>query len=275
MAHSMDKPLQIAGIPSFAASADIVKGLSIKPPTTHHAATASSPSIAHDVDFAGAKRASDRLAVVTGVTEPSLTRKRTFAEHVIARTTKLDHARPSSRGRMSSTAAPASANGYELPPNDDFYFQGKQSARAPRFARDSPSASLRGRKAKAFLEQHGSPPGHRVTAGGRIVPDGVWPIKSPTNYPSVPTIHPHALQDGAVDHLNGLLVNVGNQNICQIVNGGFVHVGKENGQLLLVMPPTNDTLSMDGVPLHKTGHFMQHVPANHFGGGGLSQVSIC
>ncbi|KAG8627842.1 hypothetical protein KVT40_003715 [Elsinoe batatas] len=44
---------------------------------------------------------------------------------------------------------------------------------------DSPSASLKKKKAEQILKQHGSPPGIRVTAGGRIVPSEQSPLCSP------------------------------------------------------------------------------------------------
>lgn len=262
----MEQQWEIAGLPAFRESVALANGSRMDVAYTD---TGNGRFVRRrDIDVHHAQHATARLVAVTQTADQPLTRKLTFAEHVLARNARLGPPRPHSRGRMSSTAAPTSINGYELPPNDDFYLQGKQPMRAPRFARNSPTASIRGRKAKAFLEQHGSPPGHRVTAGGRIVPDGAWPVTSPNKYPAVPVMNPKTIPDGAVDHLQGVLVDIGNDNICQIINGGFVYVGKKNGHLWLVTRPTNNTLSMNGVPLHNSVHPGMPVAMNHYGNGG-------
>ncbi|KAL1654646.1 meiotic recombination [Didymella pomorum] len=57
--------------------------------------------------------------------------------------------------------------------------------------RPSPSPSVKRGKAEALLKEHGSPPGLRVTAGGRIVPGDLRPLGA---RPSFNIYNPHALR---------------------------------------------------------------------------------
>lgn len=50
----------------------------------------------------------------------------------------------------------------------------------------SPTPSVRFEQARAFAAQHASPPGLRVTAGGKIVHDGSWqPSAAPPDLTSI------------------------------------------------------------------------------------------
>ncbi|KAF3051444.1 meiotic recombination [Didymella keratinophila] len=57
--------------------------------------------------------------------------------------------------------------------------------------RPSPSPSVKRGKAEALLKEHGSPPGLRVTAGGRIVPGDLPPLGA---RPGFNIYNPHALR---------------------------------------------------------------------------------
>jgi hypothetical protein len=48
--------------------------------------------------------------------------------------------------------------------------------------KNSPTPSIKRGKAERLLKEHGSPPGLRVTAGGRIVPASFTPLASPFQY---------------------------------------------------------------------------------------------
>lgn len=56
---------------------------------------------------------------------------------------------------------------------------GGTRARSGKHSKYSPTPSIKRGKAERLLKEHGSPPGIRVTAGGRIVPDGLSPLTSP------------------------------------------------------------------------------------------------
>lgn len=206
-----------------------------------------------------ARAASAKLHAQQNLLGQKLTLQPSFAEHILVKTPGSTRHMPRGARNFPKTAT-MSGDGFEAPPNDDFYFHGKPRNRQQKFSTDSPTASIRGRKARAFLEQHGSPPGHRVTAGGRVVPDGVTPMRSPENYPFVPMLMPDSIPNGAIDHLEGYLVNVGSSNICQIINGRFVHVGMADGPLRLLMPPSNNSLSLNPLDHAQIMQAMQSKP---------------
>jgi len=139
--------------------------------------------------------------------------------------------------------------GYEKPPNDDFHF--RDQTRFARQSKYSPTPSIKRGKAERLLKEHGSPPGCRVTAGGRIVPDGLSPLTSPRfnyNFPALnkyhlnhnPGNHLQTFSNGLPQHLNGLVTHDINANLCQIVDGELKPVEVlPNGHLRLYMSPTN------------------------------------
>lgn len=105
-------------------------------------------------------------------------------------------------------------------------------------------------KVERLLKEHGSPPGVRVTAGGRIVQEGLTPLASPhfhqntrtflANYPCVPKLDPHQIPPGdALRQLHGLVVDVGGGQLCQIIDGKLISVGLRGENLDLVMNPIN------------------------------------
>lgn len=112
----------------------------------------------------------------------------------------------SSNPNRSSSAVSNIPEGFEAPPNDDFYFRNNHQKMGW-----SPTPSVRGRKARAFIEQHGSPPGIRVTAGGKIVQDGPYngPYSPPGVQKTVPVCNPAALGSHELNALQGCIVNVG------------------------------------------------------------------
>lgn len=116
--------------------------------------------------------------------------------------------------------------------SDDFVFRHGMASkpRSMRASRYSPTPSIKRGKAEQLLKAHGSPPGVRVTAGGRIVPDSLSPIASPRFEQARLARHfnlqPHAIarfdhvsSDVAfLSHLEGHAVNINGQ-IYQVVGG--------------------------------------------------------
>lgn len=83
-------------------------------------------------------------------------------ENLLKSTSGFRHQKP----RSSSTAT----NPYEENlANEGSYRGGKSRSRSGKQSKWSPTASMRRAKAEHLLKAHGSPPGIRVTAGGRIV----------------------------------------------------------------------------------------------------------
>lgn len=64
------------------------------------------------------------------------------------------------------------------------------TVQATTYKRPSPSPSVKRGKAEKLLQEHGSPPGLRVTAGGRIVPGDLPPLGA---RPSFNIYNPHSL----------------------------------------------------------------------------------
>ncbi|KAF4554757.1 Hypothetical protein D9617_3g018250 [Elsinoe fawcettii] len=116
--------------------------------------------------------------------EPALTIKKKAEDGAIR-----DHVLRGSRfggPRSASSALPREL--LRVPPDTRNIFAGpvlgeidpnNQRIRMSAIPSDSPSASLKKKKAEQILKQHGSPPGIRVTAGGRIVPSEQSPLCSP------------------------------------------------------------------------------------------------
>ncbi|KAI4725970.1 hypothetical protein E4T49_06269 [Aureobasidium sp. EXF-10728] len=117
--------------------------------------------------------------------------------------------------------------------------------------RPSPTPSLKKRKAEQILKDHGSPPGLRVTAGGRIVPSDQSPLCSPRygysaikkngmlikfgpNFPAPPGGIP--MQRMGLP--NGFVAQDPDGRLCQMVDGKFLPVDDVDGipQLYIAAP---------------------------------------
>ncbi|PNS18911.1 hypothetical protein CAC42_5450 [Sphaceloma murrayae] len=116
---------------------------------------------------------------------------------------------------------------------------------------DSPTASLKKKKAEQILKQHGSPPGIRVTAGGRIVPSEQSPLCSPRygysavqkngglikfapGYPPPPK----SFSSYAKSLPNGWVLQDPSGKLVQVVDGRFLMIQESNGipQLYITAP---------------------------------------
>lgn len=179
---------------------------------------------------------------------PTLLTSRNLTEHVL-RSSSGDSNRTTTRPRRSSSAITNPYSGFEPPPNDTSFLRGTRAINRPgKNSRFSPTPSVRRGKVAALLREHASPPGVRVTAGGRLVPDGTSPLTSPRaenpgkydNYPQVPHLAPGVIPSHyTLTHLEGMVVSIGGNRICQVVNGQLVHVGFTNSSLSLQIPATN------------------------------------
>lgn len=182
-------------------------------------------------------------------------------EHVLRNSSNDSTINGTTRIKRSSSIVTNPYDGFEPPPNDDFYFRTKRNNRSSR-SRQSPTPSMKRGKAERLLKEHGSPPGVRVTAGGRIVPDGLSPLTSPrfpqfSKYelsPQIPKLHPENIP--SMEHLRqieGFLVSCGGA-VCQVVNGSLQNVGYQDGKLQLYMPPANMRMSpTTAVPVEPFG----------------------
>jgi len=138
----------------------------------------------------------------------------------------------------------------EIDPNN-------QTIRPRSTYKTSPTPSLKKRKAEQILEQHGSPPDLRVTAGGRIVPYNQSPLCSPRyGYsaiqknggliklaPGYPP--PKTFQSFAKLLDNGFVAQEPSGRLCQLVDGRFLPVHEVNGipQLYIAAPNLNNVSS--------------------------------
>ncbi|GAB7350667.1 hypothetical protein MBLNU459_g1232t1 [Dothideomycetes sp. NU459] len=123
----------------------------------------------------------------------------------------------------------------------------------PTRRRPSPTPSLKKKKAEHILNLHGSPPGLRVTAGGRIVPSDQSPLCSPRygysaiqkngglirfapNYPPPPSAL--QLQNMSRPLPNGFIAQEPTGRLLQMVDGQFLPVNEVNGlpQLYIAAP---------------------------------------
>ena len=172
---------------------------------------------------------------------------------------------------------PYAAEPLEQLNEDEYVRRAANSLRRPgKTSRYSPSPSVRRGKVAALLREHASPPGVRVTAGGRLVPVGNSPMASPgfdsfakyENYPTVPHLAPGSVpSQQALTMLEGMIVNAGDGRICQIVNGEWVHVGYTNTRLNLQVPATNPFIPSDFItPLLTHEPFPLTHPATGYSG---------
>lgn len=107
--------------------------------------------------------------------------------------------------------------------------------------RPSPSPSVKKAKVERLIKEHGSPPGRRVTAGGRIVPTDFSFANSSHYYApwmqSQPFHAAHPFGGNAVnlsDLPNGLVGYNLSQKLCQIVDGQFREI--KDGNLYMAAP---------------------------------------
>lgn len=115
----------------------------------------------------------------------------------------------------------------------------------------SPTSSLKKQRAEQILKQHGSPPGLRVTAGGRIVTSDQSPLCSPRygysainkngglirfapGYPPPP----HTFANFSKSLPNGFVAQDPDGKLCQMVDGHFIPINEVNGvpQLAITAP---------------------------------------
>jgi hypothetical protein len=124
-----------------------------------------------------------------------------------------------------------------------------QAATCSTVKRPSPTPSVKRSKAERLLEEHGSPPHVRVTAGGRIVPNDLPQLGSP-RVPFTPVFRsngpcriPLALPNGASNGPqlpNGYLGFNGYGKLIQWFDGRWHDVPSDAyGQPMYQMPPPN------------------------------------
>jgi hypothetical protein len=169
---------------------------------------------------------------------------RSFAARSTRSFATSDTLQPPARAESRQSSAPVLA---EIDPNN----QNLRPALASNRYRPSPTPSLKKRKAEQILEDHGSPPGLRVTAGGRIVPSDQSPLCSPRygysaikkngmlikfgpNFPAPPGGIP--MQRMGLP--NGFVAQDPNGRLCQMVDGKFLPVDDVDGipQLYIAAP---------------------------------------
>lgn len=136
----------------------------------------------------------------------------------------------------------------------------------------SPTASLKRTKVEKLIKEHGSPPGVRVTAGGRIVPSDLPPLGGPrysrvAPFASAPSTHPMVPASFQGPRLadmtnqvtpNGWVGSNADGSLCQLIDGRAVPLKYENGmlQLLIAAPNMPDMRSPPSFPV---------MPVNPFG----------
>ncbi|KAI9726762.1 MAG: hypothetical protein M1828_000618 [Chrysothrix sp. TS-e1954] len=178
-----------------------------------------------------------------------LTSPRDDPDHVLRSTFSSD---PSlNRNKRSTSIITNPYEGYERPPTDDLLFRNKGRVRSGRQSRYSPTSSMKRGKAERLLKEHGSPPGIRVTAGGRIVPDGLPQLSSTrfnssagqgkyATHSAYPRLIPEYMANSAALHqLNNCIVEVGNGMLCQVIDGQLRQVGFAGSPLTLYAPPAD------------------------------------
>lgn len=134
--------------------------------------------------------------------------------------------------------------------------------------RPSPTPSLKKKKAEAILKEHGSPPGVRVTAGGRIVPSEQSPLCHPRyGYSAIKTNgglikfspnHPVGNPQWSSATQNGFVAQDVNGRLCQIVDGTIMPLNEVDGALRLFMAAPNLNImqrnsSVGGIPAAPRG----------------------
>ncbi|KER00786.1 hypothetical protein AUEXF2481DRAFT_35034 [Aureobasidium subglaciale EXF-2481] len=169
---------------------------------------------------------------------------RSFAARSSRSFATSDTLHPPAQPESRQSSAPALA---EIDPNN----QNLRPVLAANRYRPSPTPSLKKRKAEQILKDHGSPPGLRVTAGGRIVPSDQSPLCSPRygysaikkngmlikfgpNFPAPPGGIP--MQRMGLP--NGFVAQDPDGRLCQMVDGKFLPVDDVDGipQLYIAAP---------------------------------------
>ncbi|KAF2761910.1 hypothetical protein EJ05DRAFT_496798 [Pseudovirgaria hyperparasitica] len=144
----------------------------------------------------------------------------------------------------------------------------------------SPSPSFKRKTVERMIKEHGSPPGMRVTAGGRVVPIDLPPLSSPrfpfnnaksqatsraTSAPQLFANHNNSINGSVFPFAGHSPLYVVNNHICQLVNGQLVPLAlpvyENNGVLPSPQFPTMTAMAMgDQYMPQLTNGFLAPVP---------------
>ncbi|KAF2276210.1 uncharacterized protein EI97DRAFT_458697 [Westerdykella ornata] len=137
------------------------------------------------------------------------------------------------------------------------------SAAATNLKKPSPSPSVKRGKAERLLKEHGSPPGMRVTAGGRVVPSDLPPLNSGARFGSSNTRAPRPRsvdpntglpRQSQAENLNAQLRIIGTQPVIQVGDRIYPIQAYEGGYAMHpavptpVVPPVVDPTKQAGFP---------------------------
>ncbi|TKA61931.1 hypothetical protein B0A49_09884, partial [Cryomyces minteri] len=172
------------------------------------------------------------------------------------------------------------------PPANQFAYSGQDQGKVQRPAanaiRPSPTPSIKKKKAEQIMREHGSPPGLRVTAGGRIVPSDMSPLCSPRygwsamkklaeegRSPFQEQYPPKALADVSNVIPDGFVALDAGGKLCQFVDGTVMPVKNMNGQLQLYIsapnldsfnPTPTGTQGQSAAPASRVNQPVQQMP---------------
>ncbi|KAL2358284.1 hypothetical protein BJ546DRAFT_1693 [Cryomyces antarcticus] len=199
-------------------------------------------------------------SVLPNETDLSLLTSPAHVEHVLRGSASASFAPRSYRSwaRSSEYLRPPSIieDMLPTPPANQLAYSGQEQGIVQRPAangfRPSPTPSIKKKKAEQIMREHGSPPGLRVTAGGRIVPSDMSPLCSPRygwsamkklaekgQSPFQEQYPPKALADVSNVIPNGFVALDAGGKLCQFVDGNVMPVKNSNGQLQLYIPAPN------------------------------------
>lgn len=141
-------------------------------------------------------------------------------------------------------------NPYERSENsmsEDFSVRVENRNRFKRHSKWSPTPSMKRGKAERLLKEHGSPPGIRVTAGGRIVPEGLQQLSSSlfnqypqTKYMANYNRFPRVPGQPLIKAPHGNVFPWGS-DLYQVVHDELKLVPLIDGRPQFYLPPTNYT----------------------------------
>ena len=115
------------------------------------------------------------------------------------------------------------------------------------------SPSVKRREAKRLLKEHGSPPGMRVIAGGRVVPIDLQPLSSPrythntsrsqtsNRVSPIQGLQSQSVSDFSKVALNGPPAHNSSGQICHYVNNQFPPLNIIDGQIQGYISPPNSS----------------------------------
>jgi len=168
-----------------------------------------------------------------------LTSPFSYEDHVLRDAFEGSDSLTRRRNRSSSIIT----NPYDDAPNEDFGYRGKPRQRSGRFAKYSPTASMKRGKAEKLLKEHGSPPGIRVTAGGRIVPDGLSPVASPRfdQHATYKFSNPDRVAQQLMNNMtpkdwHGVIIDHCDGRLSQFVGTRLTPLENRNGMVKLIVP---------------------------------------